>query len=54
MIPLSFAIILGCTSTVGFVRSIRREEGTRATVIEWVLSAGVGVLVGAGALALLR
>jgi hypothetical protein len=54
MIAFACALLIGTASTVGFVRSIRREEGTRATVIEWVLSASVGILFGAGALALLR
>jgi hypothetical protein len=54
MILLSLVSILGCATTVGFVRSIRRENGTRATIMEWFLSAEVGFLVGVGALALLR
>lgn len=54
MIAWTFALVLGSVSTVGFLRSIRREEGTRANLIEWVLSAGVGVLIGAAAFSLLR
>jgi hypothetical protein len=54
MILLSTAIILGCASTVGFVHSIRRERGNRATFMEWFLSAEVGFLVSVGTIALLR
>jgi hypothetical protein len=54
MILLTISTILGCASTVGFVRSIRRERGNRATFMEWFLSAEVGFLVGVGTLALLR
>lgn len=54
MILLSLVSVLGCAATVGFVRSIRRENGARATFMEWFLSAEVGFLVGVGAFALLR
>jgi hypothetical protein len=54
MITMLIPAILGCASTYGFVRSIRREAGARATVMEWFLSAEVGFLVGAGAFALMR
>jgi hypothetical protein len=54
MIAWTFALFLGSVSTFGFVHSIRRDEGTRANMIEWMLSAGIGVLVGAAAFSLLR
>jgi hypothetical protein len=45
--------ILAALTTVGFVRSIRRELGARATVVEWFLSTEVGILVGVFGFALL-
>ncbi len=54
MITLLIATVFGIACTVGFVRSIRREEGAKATVLEWFLSAEVGFLVGVGAFSLLR
>jgi hypothetical protein len=54
MILLSCVGILGCATTIGFVRSIRREKGARATFMEWFLSAEVGFLVGVGVFALIR
>ena len=53
MTVLVLAIILGCVSTVSFLRSIRRERGERASLLEWFLSAEVGGLAGACAFALL-
>jgi hypothetical protein len=46
--------ILAILTTVGFVRSIRRERGARTTPVEWFLSAEVGVLVGIFGIALMR
>jgi hypothetical protein len=54
MIAWICALFLGSVSTLGFVRSIRRDKGTRASIVEWFLSAEVGFLVGVGAFALLR
>jgi hypothetical protein len=46
MIASVFAVLLGLFTTVGFVRSIRREPGARTTLVEWLLSSEMGVLVG--------
>jgi hypothetical protein len=54
MIPALFATVFGSASVFGFVRSIKREEGTRATVIEWCLSAAIGLMVAAGTYSLLK
>jgi hypothetical protein len=54
MIKYVFSGILAALTTVGFVRSIRRERGARATLGEWFLSGEVGVLVGVFGIALLR
>jgi hypothetical protein len=54
MIVYLFSAILAALTTVGFVRSIRREQGARTTPVEWFLSAEVGVLVGIFGIALLR
>jgi hypothetical protein len=54
MIAYLLSGILAALTTVGFVRSIRREQGARATLVEWFLSAEVGVLVGVFGVALLR
>jgi hypothetical protein len=54
MITMLISVLLGVGGTVGFVRSIRREVGARATLIEWFLSAEIGFLIGAGTFSLLR
>jgi hypothetical protein len=54
MITYLLSGILAALTTVGFVRSIRRERGARATLAEWFLSGEVGVLVGVFGIALLR
>lgn len=54
MIVYLLSGILAALTTIGFVRSIRRERGARATLVEWFLSAEVGVLIGVFGIALLR
>lgn len=54
MIPALFATFFGSMSLFGFVRSIRREEGARATMIEWFLSAAIGVLVAVSTYSVLK
>jgi hypothetical protein len=54
MIPYLIGLVLAAMTTVGFVRSIRREVGARATPVEWFLSAEVGILVGIFGLSLFR
>lgn len=54
MITMLISVLLGLSGTVGFVRSIRRGVGARATLPEWFLSAEVGFLIGAGTFSLLR
>jgi hypothetical protein len=54
MITYLLSGILAVLTTVGFMRSIRRENGARATLAEWFLSGEVGVLVGVFGAALLR
>jgi hypothetical protein len=51
---IAVAGILGVFSARGFVTGIRREPGERATAWEWLLGAGVGVLVGVMVASLLR
>jgi hypothetical protein len=46
--------ILAVLTTIGFMRSIRREQGARGTLAEWFLSAEMGLMVGIFGLALLR
>ena len=54
MIVLLISVLSGVVITRGFVRSIRRDAGTRATPAEWFVSAEVGFLVGVCTYALLR
>jgi hypothetical protein len=54
MIAYLLSGTLAALTTVGFVRSIRREQGARATLVEWFLSSEVGLLVGIFGFALLR
>jgi hypothetical protein len=54
MVIIPFAVVIGCLATVGFVNSIVRKAGEKASFIEWFVSVGVGSCVAAATYSLLH
>ncbi len=54
MILIPLVVLMGFSSTFGFVNSIVRKSGDKASFVEWFVSAGVGCLVAAATYSLLH